>query len=129
MNNLKGDNRIMKPDLKYVPAEQWKKKDSFTAVALDGSKVWIDIRGFLGYERPDSYYVTFGINIHNLNNKEVKSITLYRNQSLELRENGYSTGYILENDLMEKFYKSIVNAIKELGYRVEIEIKVARKLK
>jgi hypothetical protein len=111
----------MKPDLKYLPANQWKKKDSYTVIAHDGSKVWIDMRGLIGYERPDAYYITFGIDIHNLDNsKQVDSITLYRNQSLELEEDGSLTGYILENELIEKFYKSIINAIKELGYKVEL---------
>ena len=118
-----------KPDLDYAPSMKWRKKNSLCVQAQDGSLLTLDPRGIINYVRPDSYYLTLGIELEDGREPHDRAygsplvndpVLLYVDNEFDLMRNGYVTEYKLTKKMSKLFIESIVEAIKNMGCSVKI---------
>ena len=114
---------------KYFIIDQWKKLDTYTAEAPDGSKVWFDIRELVGFEQPDGYYISLGAVIFNKAGKssfssntsstDNKIMHVYIGKKLCWEKDGYDTGEEISGDNRRILLDNIKNGLNLLGFAVE----------
>lgn len=97
-------------DLNYYPSMSWKKLDSLSAKADDGSFVSLDARGVVVYRRPDSYYLSFGVELEN------GSLVLYVEKEFSLMDDGHVTNNRIPISKSGLYIDSIIAALKTIGY-------------
>jgi hypothetical protein len=108
----------------WVAPKQWNRIDKFTVEASDGSKVWIDVRGLVGFERTNGDYVSLGAEFsHDSKSDRTfpisrKNIHVYVNQVLSWERDGSDTGKKISKDVRQKFLESIKEAMNSLGYSI-----------
>ena len=114
----------------YRPPTRWKRIDGWRAKAVDGSLVWMDMRGFVGLQQPKGTYVTFGASsvdagvdgeLHNgRHNPPGKSepIRIYISDLQNWWKGGHQTKDELDQDSRKAILASLEKALKVLGYSV-----------
>lgn len=113
---------------KDVISNKWKKIDKLTAIETDGTKVWIDIRGLIGLEKPNGYNISLGASFANGSephdrkfrpptNNEI--IHVYDEKVLFWSKNGYSTGKRIPQNIKQVLLDNIKLGMKSLGYNIK----------
>ncbi len=109
-------------------SKKWKKTGKLTALACDGTKVWIDVRGIVGLERPNGTYISLGASfadgseLHNSKfelQQTNKIIHIYDEKILYWAKDGYITGGKISPGIKKVLLEAIKLAMKSLGYSVK----------
>jgi len=113
----------------YIPPKEWKKIDVLTALAPDGTRAWLDVRGLVGLTRPDGAYLSLGASLADTGDEphgrgyspppEGSRICVFAEDNLTWRKDGRPTVEVVPSRLREIFLESIFTALSSVGYYLE----------